>query len=61
MRLEVAKDNLRNCDISLDDIAAEVGYASRAGFEKMFLSKIGIGPGAFRKLHKTQKNEFKSD
>ena len=47
-RVEMAKGALRMTDMSIDRIAARVGYSNRAYFCKIFRRYAGLSPRAFR-------------
>ncbi len=49
LRISAAQSALRNPARSLEQIAAQVGYADRATFAKLFKQLCGETPGAFRK------------
>jgi transcriptional regulator GlxA family with amidase domain len=49
LRIGAAQNALRNPARSLEQVAAEVGYADRATFAKLFKQLCGETPGAFRK------------
>lgn len=48
-RVEIAKYRLRNSDDLIETIASDVGYKTRVGFEKLFISVTGLTPSAYRK------------
>lgn len=48
LRLELARYYLRNTDLSLDDIAAELGYAEARSFHRSFKQWTGQTAGAYR-------------
>jgi AraC-like DNA-binding protein len=48
-RVEVAKDLLKNTDMSVFDISWKVGYASTVGFSSAFKRHTNMTPGAYRK------------
>lgn len=47
-RIELARRLLAESDLSLDDIAARVGYVDTNAFSRAFSRISGIAPGAFR-------------
>ncbi len=47
-RFEMARDRLSNPDVSVSQIAFELGYLSLSGFNKEFRKWSGMSPGAFR-------------
>lgn len=47
LRIEKAKSLLRETDLKINDIAAEVGYQQRY-FNRIFKKQVGITPGQFR-------------
>ena len=49
LRISAAQSALRNPTRSLEQVAAQVGYADRATFAKLFKQLCGETPGAFRK------------
>ncbi len=49
LRLEKAKDLLKNSKFSVSDIAVHTGYNNVQYFSNMFKQKIGISPTQFRK------------
>lgn len=51
LRMEKAKDLLMNTDLSVNDIANEVGYYSVPSFIRKFKEKEQITPGKYRKKH----------
>lgn len=51
-RTEVAADLLLNTEMSVSEIAAEVGYADYTQFSRMFRKKKGCSPREFAKRHK---------
>ena len=48
MRLEAAARQLRQTDLSVDQIAANVGLTGKTNFYEKFRSIYGVNPGAFR-------------
>ncbi|MEO4047668.1 helix-turn-helix domain-containing protein [Pseudomonas sp. CAU 1711] len=49
LRIDAAQHALRNPAHSLERVAAQVGYADRATFARLFKQLCGETPGAFRK------------
>lgn len=49
LRISAAQTALRNPARSLEQVAAQVGYADRATFAKLFKQLAGETPGAFRR------------
>lgn len=52
LRIESAKDLLKNTSISISDIAMNVGYNSFQYFSMMFKKKTGISPKDFRNQYR---------
>jgi AraC-like DNA-binding protein len=50
-RLKLAAENLLSSDANVGEIAAEVGYASEAAFNRMFKREFGCPPAQFRRSH----------
>ncbi|PCC70845.1 AraC-type DNA-binding protein [Nannocystis exedens] len=48
-RVARAMTLLRSAELSLAQIAEQVGYTSEAAFSKVFKRYVGVGPGAFRR------------
>lgn len=48
-RLRLAQERLRETDLTLAAIAAELGYTSEFAFAKAFKRLFGIAPGLFRR------------
>jgi AraC-like DNA-binding protein len=48
LRLRRAADLLRASGLTVDDVAAHVGYASRSQFSRAFSERYGVSPAAFR-------------
>jgi AraC-like DNA-binding protein len=48
LRIAKAKELLRNTDISITEICAEVGYESLGSFSTLFSKLAGISPSAYR-------------
>ncbi|MBD2835907.1 helix-turn-helix domain-containing protein [Pseudomonas sp. JM0905a] len=53
LRISAAQTALRNPARSLEQVAAQVGYADRATFAKLFKQLCGETPGAFRRRLRT--------
>ncbi|MNE89507.1 HTH-type transcriptional activator RhaS [compost metagenome] len=53
LRISAAQTALRHPTRSLEQIAAQVGYADRATFAKLFKQLCGETPGAFRRKLRT--------
>lgn len=49
-RLKSAANILKSTDVSIDDIAYEIGYANPSGLYKQFCGHYGMTPNAYRKL-----------
>lgn len=49
-RMQLAKRLLGETHLSLDQIAARVGYESAASFSRVFLRHVGARPGSYRRL-----------
>ncbi|CTQ48564.1 Exoenzyme S synthesis regulatory protein ExsA [Jannaschia donghaensis] len=50
-RVTLAGHLLRDGNLSTDEIAERVGYASPAAFARRFKAATGIGPGAYRRAN----------
>jgi AraC-like DNA-binding protein len=50
-RLKLAAEILVSSDANVGEIAAEVGYASEAAFNRVFKRKFGCPPAQFRRSH----------
>ncbi|MGD1931852.1 MAG: helix-turn-helix transcriptional regulator [Leptolyngbyaceae cyanobacterium] len=48
-RLDIAKQLLSEQDMSVSEVAQQVGYTSMSYFSRAFKKKIGIGPKAYQK------------
>ena len=48
-RLEEAKTLLRTTDLSVDEIASRVGYQSGSTLSALFVKKLGVTPGKYRR------------
>ena len=49
VRLESARDLLRNTDLNVSQIVYSIGFSSRSYFSKIFKEKYGISPNHFKK------------
>ncbi len=49
LRIEEAKQMLETGDLSIEEIAGEVGYEDASFFGRVFLRKVGISPFAYRR------------
>ena len=49
VRLESARDMLRNTDLNVSQIVYSIGFSSRSYFSKIFKEKYGITPNHFKK------------
>jgi len=47
-RIHAAKAKLRNCDLSITEIAQDLGFSSSQHFAMQFKREFGISPSAFR-------------
>ncbi len=56
-RMELADIYLRRDDLSLEEIAWQVGYRSYSGFQLSFKEHFGITPSAWRKKHNSSSQE----
>jgi AraC-like DNA-binding protein len=52
LRIEKAKDLLRDSAMSLAEIALASGFANQSHFTRVFSASVGRSPGASRRLHK---------
>lgn len=48
-RMQIARHALRHSRLSVAEVAESVGYASEAGFARVFKKDAGLSPAAFRK------------
>ena len=49
VRLELARDMLKNSDLNISQIVYSIGFSSRSYFSKIFREKYGITPNSFKK------------
>ena len=49
VRLELARDMLKNTDLNISQIVYSIGFSSRSYFSKIFKEKYGISPNYFKK------------
>lgn len=49
IRLESARDMLKNTDLNVSQIVYTIGFSSRSYFSKIFKEKYGITPNSFKK------------
>lgn len=49
LRLELAKDMLKNTDLNISQVVYSIGFSSRSYFSKIFKEKFGITPNHFKK------------
>ncbi len=54
VRVEKAKDMLRNTDMTINDIMSASGFVSRATFLRSFKKFTDISPSVYRQLHNAQ-------
>jgi AraC-like DNA-binding protein len=48
-RVEVAKEKLRNTQLSLSDVALACGFADQSQLTRVFTGMVGVSPGAWRR------------
>lgn len=48
LKLELARDYLKNSDLTISEIVFKIGLKSRSYFSKIFFEKYGILPNAYR-------------
>lgn len=48
LRIQTAKELLRTSDLTIEQIATEVGYRSLAAFSRSFKKKLGMSPNKYR-------------
>ena len=58
IRIEKASDYLIYTDLTLDEIAALVGFVDASHLSKHFVSKVGITPVSYRKIYSKSKNHL---
>jgi transcriptional regulator GlxA family with amidase domain len=51
LRIEEAKQLLETSSMSLDDVAAEVGYTEPSAFRHLFRKLVGVTPSAYRRRY----------
>ncbi|MFK7691419.1 helix-turn-helix domain-containing protein [Paenibacillus sp. HJGM_3] len=51
VRMEHAKDMLRNSDLPIYEISGKVGYLHPMSFIRTFKKTVGVTPGDYRKVH----------
>lgn len=56
IRLNHARGQLTETDLSLRDIVSSCGYASSVTFSRAFKRKYGVNPSAYRDSHATQRS-----
>lgn len=49
IRLEMARDLIKNSDLNISQIVYTIGFTSRSYFSKIFKEKFGISPNEFKK------------
>tara|TARA_R110002126_G_scaffold77796_3_gene193953 strand:+ start:18945 stop:19970 length:1026 start_codon:yes stop_codon:yes gene_type:complete len=49
VRLESARDMLKNTDLNISQIVYSIGFSSRSYFSKIFKEKYGVTPNQFKK------------
>jgi AraC-like DNA-binding protein len=47
-RIAKAKEHLRNSDLSITEICAEIGFESLGSFSTLFRNAVGVSPRAYR-------------
>ncbi|WP_299130652.1 AraC family transcriptional regulator [uncultured Winogradskyella sp.] len=55
LKLEVARDQLTNSDLSISEIVYNIGFKSRSYFSKIFNERYGILPNEYRTKIKNKK------
>jgi two-component system response regulator YesN len=50
-RIDVAKEFLKSCSLSIGEIAEKIGYLETKYFSKLFNKVVGIKPSEYRKLY----------
>ena len=56
-RLKLAAEILVSSNSNVGEVAAEVGYASEAAFNRVFKREFGYPPAQFRRSHKARGKE----
>ena len=56
-RLKLAAETLVSSDANVAEVAAEVGYASEAAFNRVFKREFGCPPAQFRRSHNAPKKK----
>lgn len=51
LRIDRAGARLRQSDDPISLIALESGYGDQTAFTRQFRKRVGLSPGAYRKLH----------
>jgi transcriptional regulator GlxA family with amidase domain len=51
LRVKQSKELLKTTDISIGEVACEVGLAGRRQFDRMFIVQVGETPAEYRKQH----------
>lgn len=51
LRMEKAKELLKQIDQNISEIAYQVGYANKRYFSRIFKKNVGVTPQEFRKIH----------
>jgi len=49
IRLEAARDLMRNADLNVSQVVYSIGFTSRSYFSKIFKEKYGVTPNEYRK------------
>lgn len=57
-RLSQACFLLKNTDLSIADIAMQIGYTNISYFHRLFYKKFGLSPHRYRKSHDANKDTF---
>lgn len=55
LRIERAKELLRDTNMRVGDIVVEVGYGSNGTFYNMFRNTTGVSPSEYRRQSKSQR------
>ncbi len=56
IRIEQAEDMLKNTNMSISDIAIQIGYSSPEYFNRLFKKVHNMTPSAYRKMHAKNTN-----